>query len=88
MKKVDIIADALFRRIGDLNRIKAELADTDIDLCELSDIKHEVHVYCGIRALADEANTYLEVRTFGKDDVCLYFLHRGIEFFQLQKIEG
>ena len=87
MKKVDIIADALLRRIGDLNRIKEELEDTGIDLCELAEIKREVHVYRGIRDLANEADTYLEVRTFGDDAVCLCFLHRGIEFFQLQKID-
>ena len=87
MKNVDIIADAVEQRICEVLRIRKELANTGVDLCDYSDVQRSVHVSTGIRALAMDAGAPLEVRTYTEKNICLYFLYRGIEFFQLQRIE-
>ena len=85
MNKIDILADYTEARISLASEVREAACDDEIDLCGLSDLKRELHIYTGIRALAKEAGANLCMRRHGDDYTAYFFEYRDIEFFQLEK---
>lgn len=85
MKKIDILADYAENRIRLASEVRNDACDDEIALCGFSDLKRELLIYTGIRALAKEAGANLCMRRFGDDYTAYFFAYRDIEFFQLEK---
>lgn len=85
MNKIDILADYTEARIRLENEVREAACDDEIDLCGLIDLKRELHIYTGIRALAKEAGANLCMRRHGDDYTAYFFEYRDIEFYQLEK---
>lgn len=87
MKKVDILADAVNRRIEATLEIRSAMNGSGVDVCDSSAVSLNMQLSSGIFTLAEEAGECVCAREHGDKYVCLYFLYRNIEFFQLQKIK-
>ena len=86
MKKIDILADAVHRRIEAALEIRSALNGSDVDVCDSSEVSLNMQLSSGIFTLAEEAGEGVCARKHGDGHVCLYFLYRSTEFFQLLRI--